>query len=611
MFVRTCWALMLAFLIAAGSAQAAEPLAGYLDYEAFLARVQKLGETKHARVTSYGKSRQDRDLWVIEFGGTEQAKDAKPTGKKPVTEAPLSTKPAWVVVGSIQPDHPLGSEMALRMAEKIAAQAAEDEGVQKLLARCTVYIIPRPDPDGLEKCFALPRQLSVGNGAATDDDRDFMLGEDPANDLNGDGWITQLRVADESGTHRLHPDDPRVLIEIDPKKNESATFRILSEGIDDDHDEAFNEDGSGGVNLNCNFTFRYAPFQPNTGANAVSEPESRALADLLFDRPQIAGVLTFSTEDNLFHPWKHDGGKDKGRNRQTIAAKDETVVNRLAEEFRELHGGKNCPPSSSGRGSFSEWAYFHFGRWSLASRGWWVPEVPAEDVKQDEPKKEEDSQDEEEKQADDEQPKAEEIKQADEKKKPTDEKQKEKRGAEELNALRWLAKEDIQGFVDWQPIEHPDFPGKKVEVGGFKPFARTQPPVAAIDELADRHVQFLGALVKQLPELALVDTKVEALGGNTFRITTNVVNRGPLPTMPEIGGITEQAYPLQIVLSLPTKTEFLLGHQRGSVRRLKGQGDKEEKVWLIRFSEEVPKSITIRVWAPAVGQVETSIDLPQ
>ena len=39
-----------------------------------------------------------------------------------------------------------------------------------------------------------------------------------------------------------------------------------------------------------------------------------------------------------------------------------------AEQYRKLHGGKDAPGSPKGEGSFSEWAYFHYGRWSLAAR---------------------------------------------------------------------------------------------------------------------------------------------------------------------------------------------------------------------------------------------------
>lgn len=593
MLVRLCIGISVLLLLAVPLA-AAEPLEGYLNYEKFAERVQALGKTDGVKVSSYGKSGQGRELFVIEFDPSEEmitvelSDDSKPAPPgqprtRIIVTPPISTKPAWVVVGSIQPDHPLGSELALRMAEELVTKAGKDEAIKALLKKVTLFIIPRPDPDGLEKCFDKPLQLSKGNGRKTDDDRDFSFGEDPAEDLNKDGMITLMRVEDESSAHRSHPDDPRVMFEIDSKKKELAQWRILSEGVDNDGDEQFNEDGSGGVSLNRNFTFHYPPFQPHSGPNAVSESESRDLAKFLFDRTQIAGVLTFTSEDNLFHPWKHDGGKDKGNIRNTIAASDESVLGRLAEEFRELHGGKDCPGSPTGNGSFAEWAYFHFGRWSFASRGWWVPKV--EEEKKEEP--------------------------ADGEKREDKPAEKEKRGAEDFIALRWLAKEKIDGFVDWKAIEHPGFPGKKVEVGGFKPFVLTQPPVSELDGLASKHLKFLTATVEQMPELALVDTKIEPLGGKTFRITTNVVNRGQIPTAPEMGVVAEQAPPIQVAVDVHFRDKFLLGSPRMTIPRLKGQGDKAEKTWIIRFNDEVPEVLWIRAWAVNVGLVEQEIKLPK
>ena len=55
------------------------------------------------------------------------------------------------------------------------------------------------------------------------------------------------------------------MIDAEAKNNEVGHYRILSEGIDNDHDEAFNEDGPGGVSPNRNFTFRYPVFAPARG----------------------------------------------------------------------------------------------------------------------------------------------------------------------------------------------------------------------------------------------------------------------------------------------------------------------------------------------------------
>ena len=123
--------------------------------------------------------------------------------------------------------------------------------------------------------------------------------------------------------------------------------------------------------------------QSRAGPNQVSEPETRAVADFAFDHANIAAVFCFSPEDNLMHPWKP--ADNQGRIKTAIQKDDEAHVDYIAEKYREIQSGKEAPTSSPGQGSFSEWAYFHYGRWSLAARGRWIPQVKAEKKADEQP----------------------------------------------------------------------------------------------------------------------------------------------------------------------------------------------------------------------------------
>ncbi|MFN0021120.1 MAG: M14 family metallopeptidase [Pirellulaceae bacterium] len=533
-------------------------LEGYANHEAYSAQVKELDASDLVAVSSLGKSIGGRDVWLLTVG----------SGK-------TEEKPAIAIVGNVQGSHLTGGEIALRMARKLAEKAKTDEATRKLLEEQTFYFIPRPDPDGCEKSFLRPLRLRAGNDRKTDDDRDFAFGEDPPDDLNGDGIITMMRVEDETGDYFPHPDDARVLIQAEAKKNEKGKYRLLIEGKDDDKDEKFNEDPGDGVAFNHNFTFGYKPFQAGAGANAVSEPECRVVADFLFGRPNVAVLFCFSPEDNLFHTWKPDPDRERDRIRKRILGSDAALIEYIAGEYRKIHGGSDAPGPPDSSGSFSQWGYFHYGRWSFAARGWWVP-------KTEEPKPEGAA------------------------KKPSGE----KRGESDLNVLRWLAKENLDGFVDWKPVEHPDFPGKKVEVGGFKPFYSLNPPAKDLDGLADKHLQFAAALHQWLPKLALIDAKAEALGSGVYRITATAVNRGFLSTMPEMGQVNGENYPLQIALTMPKGAELLQGSPRAKLPRLEGSGGKSEKTWLLKLGEEKPRQIEIQAWAPAVGRAVVKVDLP-
>lgn len=543
-------------------------LTGYLNHEAFSAAVQKLEASELAEVKSLGKSAGGRDVWLVTIA----------SGK-------AEDKPALAIIGNVQGAHLAGSEIAMRIAREIVAKGDKDEGVKKLLSAVTLYIIPRPDPDASEKCFAKPYRVPAGNQRKTDDDRDFEFGEDPPNDLNGDGFITQLRIEDPAGTLMLHPDDPRVLITADPKKNERGKYRVLTEGIDDDGDEQWNEDAGDGVAFDHNWTFGYKPFTANTGPNAVSENECRVIADFLFDKTNVAAVYTFSTDDNLFHPWKANSQTERERIRKNILSSDATAVDFLAEVYRKIHGGSDAPAPPDAHGAFSRWAYFHYGRWSLNARPRWVPK--AEGAKKDEAKEGEGEKKED--------------------KKPSGE----KRGADQINLLRWLDANKIDGFVEWKEIKHPDFPDQKVEVGGFKPLVDLNPPAAELDKLAEKQLTFLQKLPDYLPKLELRDSKAESLGGGVYRVTVTAANTGYLPTMPEMGGVNGIPQPLQISIDVPKDAVFLQGHPRTEFNRLAGVTGKREQTWLIRFPGKAPESIELRLWAPAVGEVKTKIEVKE
>jgi hypothetical protein len=371
-----------------------------------------------------------------------------------------------------------------------------------------------------------------------------------------------------------HPDDPRVMIEADPLKNEHGKYDLYVEGRHDD--EPARPDRGDGVAFNRNFPFHYPYFKAAAGPNAVSEIETRAIADFAFDHHNIATVFCFSPEDNLMHVWKPDD--NEGKVKSHIQRSDLLQYEFIAERYRKLLGASDPPPTPAGEGSFSEWAYMQFGRWSFAARGWWIPKVAAPAQPMREGGKHEEK------------------------------KAEEARGAEQVNALRWFKQEKIDGFVPWTPIKHPDFPGKTVEVGGFKPFLLDNPPAKLLDPLAAKHTDFVLELARLLPRVKIQEAKVEPLGAGIQRITVTVVNSGYLPTSSEIGRITGEIWPMLLVLDAPKGSTYLKGTPQQELGRLRS-GEKSEWSWLIRTPDGTQGKATITVSAPAVGSDTTTVEL--
>ena len=105
----------------------------------------------------------------------------------------LSAKPAIAVVGGVQGNHLLGTEMAIAFAESVATGAGTDS-VKAILATTTYYIFPNMSPDAMEQYFSKLKYARQGNATATDDDRDGKNGEDEYDDLDGNGKITSMRA---------------------------------------------------------------------------------------------------------------------------------------------------------------------------------------------------------------------------------------------------------------------------------------------------------------------------------------------------------------------------------------------------------------------------------
>jgi len=525
--------------------------------------VARLARSELVESRSLGTTRGGREIWLLTVS----------TGKH-------EAKPAILVLGSVHAPHLAGSEFALRIVRKIT-ENRDKHRYRKLLESCTLYVIPRPSPDASEAFFTDACYERTVNLRPTDDDRDGDVNEDPPDDLNGDGLITMMRVEDPAGTHMPHPDDRRVLIEADVKRNERGRYLLYREGIDNDGDGQWNEDGAGGVDFNRNFTFEYPYFEPGAGPHQVSEPETRAVADFAFERPNIWAVFSFAPQDTLVHAWKPSGGSEGSRYKTAIRNADAPYADFLAKRYRKLVDEKGAPAAGREEGSLVHWAYFHYGRWSFATRGWWPPEVSAERLEKIRKQRATEGRH----PLPPEPPLAE----------PS-----EKRGAAQLNDLRWLETEGISGFVPWTPVAHPDFPGRRVEVGGFQPYVQLNPPAALLDGVATKHAEFLAELADHMPVPRIAGLEAKPLGAGLFRVTATAVNRGYLPTASLMGKESNRLHPLQMELVLPEGVELIQGVRRPSLDPI-SLDEKEERTWLVRREEANKKEIEVRLWSPSVG----------
>ncbi len=538
----------------------------YNDHKSMLQKTDGLGKNYSllCSVRSLCKTAGGNDIVVLTIG----------IGDK-------DNKPGIAVVGGTDGSHLLGKELALGFASSLLKESPSPE-IRNLLEKITFYVFPDVSPDATGQYFSDTKFERSVNARPVDDDRDFTTDEDPYEDLNKDGLITLIRVSDPTGTFIESDEDKRVMVSADLGKGQKGAFFVYTEGIDNDKDGSFNEDGPGGVNFNRNLTFNYEEFGANAGLHPVSEPETKAVLDFLFDRFNIYAVFAFSPQDNLGQPMKASDrpasaqqqtgqmtlqgppqGQMMGQMRQmmgerrfTSILKSDEVINKLVSDmFHEITGVKGAPVTKAEPGNFMDWAYFHYGRYSFSTPAWWYP------VERD--------------------------KNAD------------------AAFLKYATDNKIEDvFVPWTEIKHPDFPGKKTEVGGIKPFVTINPPAEKLEELITKNYRFIVTIAEMHPELEFLDVNVENKGDNIFRLSLKVHNSGIFATCAEAGEVNAWTRIMRLSLETADNQKFLSGQKVQRIQRLEG-GKSAEFNWLINGRG------TVKITAGAVntGIITTSTEL--
>jgi len=299
-------AAVLGLLTLAGPAGAA---VSYQDYHSFAEVESQLqawakGNQREVELLTLGKSAGGRPLYAVRI--------AAPGGADP------QTRPAVFVGANIAGYHNAGTEATLDLIQTLLAAPAGSPAA-KLLAACTFYVAPALNPDAHDAIFGKVRARRSGNGMKIDHDLDGFEAEDPADDLNGDGMITRMRILDPAGGWLADATDPRVLVKADSMEERAGVWRVVSEGRDDDGDGEYNEDGAGGVWPDQGFPHAFPYSTPEAGPWSSYAPETKALLDFLLGRRNVALAVIYGPANNLLAaPQSLGGGGDLGTQKFTL-----------------------------------------------------------------------------------------------------------------------------------------------------------------------------------------------------------------------------------------------------------------------------------------------------
>ncbi|MFV0590352.1 MAG: M14 family metallopeptidase [Draconibacterium sp.] len=236
-------------------------------------------------------------------GNTQLHQIAVSPGGAPITVLEIGTTlndaPAIFVGANFEGNVPLSTEGALFLAQMLLDSSQYTQNLKW-------YIMPQPNPDASEDYFAAVKTGAATNFYPINNDADEANGEDGPDDLNGDGLITQMRVKDPEGEYIVSENDPRILKKADTKKGERGIYKLYTEGIDNDKDGKYNEDGVGGINVGIGFPHLFPYKNAEAGHYSGETPEVYGILRFIFDRPAIAMVYTLGTSNFCLVPPKDD-----------------------------------------------------------------------------------------------------------------------------------------------------------------------------------------------------------------------------------------------------------------------------------------------------------------
>ncbi len=436
---------------------------------------------------SIGKSYMGKEIWGVILNNSK-------TG-------PAEHKPGYYIDGNIHGNEIQGTEVALYAIWWLLSNYGRNELATRLLDERVFYLVPTVNPDSRDVYI---NQVSDPDSPRSglkpyDDDRDGLADEDGPEDLDGDGSITMMRkkVPLGTGTHRLHPDDPRILIRIKP--GEKGDYLLLGEeGIDNDGDGLINEDGPGGYDLNRNFGFNWQPeyVQRGAGDYPFCFPETAALRDFILAHPNIAGAQSFHNYGGMI--LRGPGARNMGE----YLPADRQVYDYVGKNGEKILPGYRYivvyKDMYTVYGGTIDFIYNVLGAFTFSNE---LDQDPLEAQRTRQPREEESP----------------DIRAM----------------LGQIGRLEEMEYHDLvllgEHFSPWKAYRHPLF--GEIEIGGVKKFGRRVPPTFRLAETCHRNAAFCFYHADQLPRLEIARTEIKKISGHLYQLDLSVANSRVTPSI--------------------------------------------------------------------------------
>ncbi|MFY0685363.1 MAG: peptidase [Balneola sp.] len=511
-------------------------------------------------------------------------------------------KPAAYFEGGRHSGEITSSESILWLTNHLLENYGKDDAITHLIDTKAIYLRPQNNPDG-SNLYLHTAQSNRSSVRPHDNDRDGLFDEDASEDLDGDGVIYQIRrKANEDemdeANYIIDPRDPKGRLMQRVQAGKGKWF-VYSEGIDNDGDGRFNEDGIGGLDLHRNYVENWRPdigrdetgrgfTQNGAGEFPLSEPESRSVVMWMLTHPNISVVNSMDTRVPM-----HLRPPSTSKSEERMYPSDLKIYEKYDEMGLEITnypwagdvyetymtrypinrftGDPSTPSPLFGHGP--DFGYFYFGSIWYGDELW--NNGAMEDYNND--------------------------------------------GIyDDFDGITWDDRENNgNGFRDWEPFDHPTL--GEVEIGGFHPkFFSQNGPGWQLEGWAKKQALFNLAMAMELPQIELNDVSVTKKNNNIYEVTVEWENTGKLPVA------LEQAKLVKIVqedrIQLSFKNDLTKGFEDAKVKILNPStynktikagytdaGEKKSATFEVQLNGIDGANATLKILSTRGGYIEEEV----
>jgi hypothetical protein len=525
------------------------------------ARLQELARKypNLARTYIIGKTRKGRELMVMEITNRD-------TGSG-------ESKPGMWMDGNMHMGEETGRLYLAYFIERLLFEYGKSSDVTHFVDTRTFYVLPVFDADGGERMLTCHPAWPG-----------YKPEEHAGRDMDGDGYITQMRVKDDSkeGGYRYYIEGPDVL---SPEGNPLQRERRIRNELTGERED---------TDFNRNWSAEWEPQEGGAGPYPFSLPEVRAVANFITSHKNIffvynihsgGGAKSYMVRPPMNHPGDFMPLEDNdfydriGAYWAALSEGGLMQTNYMSWNFNSRRPDPSAPRGEgtivNGRwritGFMNDWCYMHVGIHAIS------PEIEgcAPDYNDD--------------------------------------------GFIRPDEIeRWHQEEKGgQYFSPWKPYDHPIL--GKVEIGG----SRGIPP--ALDGTAKMHSEWQYDLLRHIadfsPLLRIKDLTSEPISGGKYRVVATLQNQGFLATHVTRNALKiRRDYPInakiqvtggEIVEGEPTQNA---GHLPGRLTVISRWSDGEEVPtktveWTIIATGSEPLKVSVEAWAPKAGRDQRTITI--